>query len=335
MGHPCKSKRLLGGLWGAVIGDALGVPVEFSRREELKLDPVTDMIGHGMFDLPPGSWSDDSSLLICTVESLLEGFDPRAMARLFVRWFQESHWTPWGKTFDVGSGTSVAIRRLKAGMNPLQAGGAGELDNGNGSLMRVLPVAVFFGDAPAKVLLEKVHAVSSITHRHPRSLFACGVYCAAAARLLAGDSIPQAYAQAIVTARREYDEEPFRREFVHFERFLSGRLADLDEGAIRSSGYVIDTLEAALWSVLTTRSFEEAVLRAVNLGSDTDTTACVAGGLAGLHYGVGAIPKKWMDTIARKEDIEGLFEAFLQKVGQETHVSRSRQGAKQASVQGG
>ena len=136
--------RILGGLWGAVIGDALGVPVEFMSREQVRRNPITGMRGYGTFNLPPGSWSDDSSLLLCTVESLLDGFDTSKMGELFIRWLNEGYWTPWGETFDVGNSTMSSIRRLMKGVPPEEAGGRGEHDNGNGSLMRIIPVGIFF-----------------------------------------------------------------------------------------------------------------------------------------------------------------------------------------------
>lgn len=319
--------RLLGGLWGAVVGDALGVPVEFSYREDLHRSPVTGMIGHGTFDLPAGSWSDDSSLLLCTAESLLGGFDPEDLSRLFIRWYNDGHWTPWGETFDVGSGTAEAIGRLMDGEDPLESGGTGEMDNGNGSLMRILPVALFTSGAPVDVLLERVHAASAVTHRHPRSQIACGLYCLMARRLLDGESLSSAYHQAIGETSRIYAYEPYRRELTHFGRVLSGRISEFNEEEIESNGYVVHTLEAALWSLLTTQTFEETVLRAVNLGRDTDTTASVAGGLAGVYYGFDAIPREWLSAIARREDIEALLEAFVRKVWGFTMVPGSPAGS--------
>ena len=142
--------RILGGLWGAIIGDALGVPVEFMSREQVRRNPITGMRGYGTFNLPPGSWSDDSSLLLCTVESLLNGFDTDSMGDLFIRWLTEGYWTPWGKTFDVGASTMSSIGRMIREVPPEEAGGRGENDNGNGSLMRILPVGIFFARQPSK-----------------------------------------------------------------------------------------------------------------------------------------------------------------------------------------
>ncbi len=310
--HNGMRDRLLGGLWGAVVGDALGVPVEFTSREEVRRDPVTGMRGFGTFNLPAGSWSDDSSLLLCTAESLTRGFDLDDMAARFMRWEAEGHWTPHGEVFDIGNATRAAIGRLRRGVPPARAGGDGEGDNGNGSLMRILPVALSFQGAGVDEMVRRAHDVSSLTHRHPRSLMACGIYCLAARHLLGGISPREACAGAADLARGIYGEEPFRTESRHFRRVCGGGIASLPEETVRSSGYVVDTLEASLWCLLTTGSYREAVLRAVNLGDDTDTTACVTGGLAGLRYGMAGIPGEWIGTIARREEIQGLFERFVE-----------------------
>ncbi len=150
-------EKILGGLWGAVVGDALGVPVEFRSREELRQDPVQDMRGYGTYGQPAGTWSDDSSLMLCTVESLLDGLDTGHLGSLFVRWLQEAHWTPWDKVFDVGGTTNQAINRLSQGVEPEQAGLTDENSNGNGSLMRILPVALCYFGQTAGVLLDYAH----------------------------------------------------------------------------------------------------------------------------------------------------------------------------------
>jgi ADP-ribosylglycohydrolase len=307
--------RVLGGLWGAVIGDALGVPVEFKTRDQVRRNPITGMRGYGTFNLPPGSWSDDSSLLLCTAESLLNGFDTDRMGKLFIRWLNEGYWTPWGETFDVGNSTMSSIGRMMREVSPEEAGGRGENDNGNGSLMRILPVGLFFANHSVGELLEAVHQASSLTHRHPRTLMACGFYCLMVRSLLEGSTPDEAYKYAIDQARVNYTKMPFAEELNHFERLFSGLMGSVPETAIKSSGYVVHTLEASIWCLLNSKSFDEAVLKAVNLGEDTDTTGCVTGGLAGLYYGIKGIPGGWLAAIARKEDIEILFVGFANHIG--------------------
>lgn len=306
--------KILGGLWGAIIGDALGVPVEFVRRENVRKNPITGMRGYGTFNLPPGSWSDDSSLLLCTIESLIDGFDTDKMSKLFIRWLNEGYWTPHGETFDVGNSTMSSIRRMMKGVQPEQAGGRAEYDNGNGSLMRILPVGIFFANHPTEERLDAVHRASSLTHRHPRTLMACGFYCLMVNSLLKGSSPEEAYKYAIEQARLRYGKLPYAEELSHFQRISSGLIGSVPETAIKSGGYVIHTLEASIWCLLATSSFQEAVLKAVNLGEDTDTTGCVTGGLAGLHYGLKGIPKEWLNAIVRKEDIGKLLKQFTSKI---------------------
>jgi len=311
--HEMKEK-MLGGLWGAVVGDALGVPVEFLTREEVRSDPVVNMRGFGTFKLPAGSWSDDSSLLLCTTDSLVHGFDLNDMANRFKQWFSEGLWTPYGKAFDIGNATRAAISRLKRGISPELAGGDSEGDNGNGSLMRIMPVAVSFQKMNVDEFISRVHAVSSITHRHPRSLMACGIYCLIARNLFVGKSPIEAYQEAIDLASAIYDRDPFRMELQYFRRVFSGKIASLPEETIKSTGYVIDTLEASIWCLLTSGSYSEAVLKAVNLGYDTDTTGCVTGGLTGILYGYSGIPGEWVDAIARRDDIDKLFKGLVEEI---------------------
>ncbi len=304
-------RRMFGGLWGAVIGDALGVPVEFKSRDEVRRDPVTGMRGYGTFHLPAGSWSDDSSLLLCTADSLARGYDLKDIADRFMKWMTGGLWTPYGSAFDIGNATAHAIKRLQRGISPELSGGDTERDNGNGSLMRIIPVAVCFYTFGIDEFIQRIHAISSITHRHPRSLMACGIYCLIARNLIEGKTAMDAYREAIDLASDIYDRDPFRQELRHFRRILGGKIGSLPEEAINSSGYVIDTLEASLWCLLNTESYSEAVLRAVNLGHDTDTTGCVTGGLAGICYGIQGIPEEWINVIVRRDDIAGLFDMLI------------------------
>lgn len=308
-----KQDRVLGGLWGAVVGDALGVPVEFTSRAQREKDPVTDMRGYGTFDLPAGSWSDDSSLMLCTIEGLLDGFDTGRIGRTFVRWLREAHLTPYGIVFDVGVGTSQAIKHIEQGVGAEQAGSAGEKNNGNGSLMRILPVAIYCLSMTDDDMVRHAHRVSSITHAHPRSLMACGMYCLMARSLIEGSPLNDAYLSMIASAKDIYGGPPFLGEMHHFNRVLGGDIGSYPEKKIDSDGYVVHTIEAALWCLMNTASYSEAVLKAVNLGHDTDTTAIVTGGLAGAHRGLDAIPEEWRNTIARKSDIDRMFKAFLEK----------------------
>lgn len=306
-----EKERMLGGLWGAITGDALGVPVEFLRREHLRQNPVQEMRGYGTYNQPAGTWSDDSSLMLCTVENLLDGFNTKHLGKLFVRWLYEAHWTSWGEVFDVGGTTYQAINRLRQGEHPEHAGLIDENSNGNGSLMRILPVGLYYFSSPIKKLLDHAHRASALTHRHPRCQMACGFYCAMVSALLEGVTPKEAYSEAIQATRTFYERPPYSEEQSEFKRIISGDISTLPESEIGSSGYVIETLEASIWCLCNTASYDEAVLRAVNLGGDTDTTATVTGGLAGVCYGVDGIPGKWLEQLARRADLEVLFEHFV------------------------
>jgi ADP-ribosyl-[dinitrogen reductase] hydrolase len=306
--------KTLSGLMGLCVGDALGVPVEFTSRAERVKSPVTTMQGYGTWNQPPGTWSDDSSLSFCLAECLCRGYSLDAIANSFWRWYKEAYWTPRGDVFDIGQTTHTAIMRLKQGVVPHQAGGKVENSNGNGSLMRILPMAYCHRNLTLGELLARVHDVSAITHAHARSQMSCGIYISIAVALLEGADPQTAYLQALQDIQTIYSVREFLLEKPHFGRIFSGEIAKLPIEEINSGGYVIDTLESSLWCLLNSSSYSEAVLKAVNLGGDTDTTAAVTGGLAGIYYGVENIPKQWMNQIARRQDIIYLAERFARAV---------------------
>jgi ADP-ribosyl-[dinitrogen reductase] hydrolase len=310
-----RSERTLGGLWGSLAGDALGVPVEFQNRAAVQTNPVTGMRGYGTHQQPPGTWSDDSSMLLCTVESLLaQEFSPEDLAQRFLRWDRENYWTPHGIVFDMGIATSQAIRRIAAGTPPLDCGGRDLYDNGNGSLMRILPVCLRFAEADDDAFVQRIEQASSITHGHRRSLMACVMHGLVVRRLLRGE-VPAA---AVAGAQKEFRAlyEPYwSDDLPAFRNVLDPRLGESPECEICSDGYVIHTLEASLWCLLTTGNFADCTLKAVNLGGDTDTTGCVAGGLAGVAYGIPAIPADWISALARREEVSGLFARFAGRCG--------------------
>ncbi len=306
-GQPLSFRsRLNGALLGLTAADALGVPVEFRQRAYLDANPVTDMFGYGTYNQPPGTWSDDSTMTWCTVESLVlqKGCDTEDMAGRFVRWLQEGYMTPHGELFDIGNATREALERYREeAVWARFAGLTRESANGNGSLMRILPLAFYVRGMEAAERDRLVEEVSSITHRHPRSVLACQIYVETALTLLDGHSAEKAYMTAAAAIRERHAGHA---ESAAFERVLGGRLAELERDAIRSSGYVVDTLEAALWCLLTTGSYRDAALKAVNLGEDTDTTGAVVGGLAGILYGEAGIPAEWLSQLAKLEELREL-----------------------------
>ena len=281
-------------LLGIAIGDALGLPVQFLDREVVAKNPVTTMIGYGQFNVPAGTWSDDSSLSLCLAESLCKGYDLSDIANNFVKWMFEGFWTPFNKAFDIGKTTYFAVVNLRNGVSPYLAGMDRERDNGNGSLMRILPLVPYILNVEPEERYKIIGEVSSLTHRHPRSILACIVLCEKAYQ-----TMQQTLLQLLKREMFIEEDVPFKRLVgLSYNEFKAIELKD-----IRSTGYVIDTLEASLWCIFNTSNFKDAVLKAVNLGDDTDTVGAITGGLAGIIYGNDSIPSEWINVLARKDDI--------------------------------
>jgi ADP-ribosyl-[dinitrogen reductase] hydrolase len=296
-------------LLGVAVGDALGVPVEFKKRLEIKQNPVTDMIGFGTYNLPAGTFSDDSSLTFCLSEALTQEFNLNLIADKFIKWRFENYWTPRGVVFDIGIATQQAIDRLSKGIKPESAGGFDVSCNGNGSLMRILPLLVYLSNKTIEERYEIIRQVSSITHGHIRSVIACFYYLEFARKILAGIEKFEIYRSLQTEISDHLNSLSINpTEIAMFDRLLRADINDLKEDEISSSGYVLHTLEASIWCLLNTKNYKDAVLTAVNLGEDTDTTAAVTGGLAGLLYGSDTIPKHWVSQLARLNDIIDLSE---------------------------
>ncbi|MCA9690833.1 MAG: O-acetyl-ADP-ribose deacetylase [Myxococcales bacterium] len=330
---PGLRSRVLGALVGLVVGDALGVPAEFKSRAELKQAPVTDMSGYGTHDQPPGTWSDDSSMALATVASLLSGYDPEDMMDRFARWLYEGYMTPRGKVFDVGNATASAIRRFRDGALMSEWGGRSERDNGNGSLMRIMPLSLFVHAAPVEEIIAKSCEVSGLTHAHPRAELTCALFSLIVRALLdesiraeagPGERLRQALVEAATLVKPAIPED----EAPVFERLLSSAALDADEDDISGSGYVIHCLEASLWCAAQhpTR-YRDAVLAAVNLGDDTDTTAAVTGALMGLNLGYQAIPPLWVEGLARRDAVFRLCRDFAERVVEEAEDARAEQAS--------
>ncbi|MEO7216128.1 ADP-ribosylglycohydrolase family protein [Mucilaginibacter sp.] len=301
-------------LFGVAVGDALGVPVEFKSRQEILKKPVTDMIGYGTYGMPPGTWSDDSSLTFCLADALADGYDLQKIADNFVKWRYKNFWTARGEVFDVGMATQQAIERIAKGARPDLAGGFDSHSNGNGSLMRILPLLFYIKDKPIKDRFTIVKEVSSVTHGHIRSAIAWFYYLEFARKLLSGGDLLEVYNQLKTDVTGYLNTTTIVRSEVEiFDSLLKQDIYTLNIDEIKSSGYVLHTLEASIWCLLNTSSYSEAVLKAVNLGEDTDTTAAVTGGLAALKYGFETIPEKWLIMLSRKKDIDDLAQRLAVK----------------------
>ncbi|WP_312819757.1 ADP-ribosylglycohydrolase family protein [Kaistella carnis] len=301
-------------LFGVAVGDALGVPVEFKSRENILQNPVTDMIGYGTYNLPPGTFSDDSSMTFCLAEALTHDFDLNQIAQNFVKWYHENFWAARGEVFDIGIATREAINKIAQGKQPEFAGSTDASSNGNGSLMRILPLLFYIKDLPISERYEITKKVSSITHGHIRSVISCFYYLEFAKEILLGKDKFEIY-QKLQTEIPDFLNSLSidQYEISFFNRLLKDDISELAEHEISSSGYVLHSLEASIWCLLTTDNYKEATLKAVNLGEDTDTTAAITGGLAGLLYSFDTIPENWVEQLARQEDIEDLSERLAKK----------------------
>lgn len=319
-----KREKSIAAVMGFVVGDALGVPVEFVSRAELKENPVEKMLSYGTHHQPAGTWSDDTSMTLATMEWLIEGNtykpDYAKLMDKFSGWLMYGDYTPYSNNFDCGISTGKAIMNYGKGLAPTECGGKAEDENGNGSLMRILPIALWLSSDLCKENVDAVAYIcemSSLTHAHVRSKMACVIYSVIISKLLhypECDKI-ESVRTSVNDVKRYFlnkGNTEILQEMPIFQRIWDiEKLMKLSEEEIRSSGYVVDTLEAALWTFLNTKSYSECVLEAVNLGDDTDTVGAVVGGLAGMYYGMENIPHEWVTVIPKKDWIIDLASHLL------------------------
>jgi ADP-ribosyl-[dinitrogen reductase] hydrolase len=288
-------------LLGLAVGDAVGTSVEFRARGTFP--PVTDMGGGGPFGLKPGQWTDDTSMALCLAASLCErnGFDPRDQMDRYLRWMREGYMSSTGCCFDIGSTTASALRRYRETRDPF-AGSTDPLSAGNGSIMRLAPIAIFY--SPDIDAVERYAADSSrTTHGAAECVDACRLLGRILCRALAGASKDELLLS---------DAKTFTGA-AKIEAIARGTYRSKGEDDIRGSGYVVDCLEAALWCFDRTDTFRDAILAAVNLGDDADTTAAVCGQVAGAYYGESAIPPEWLEKLAMRQEIVELADRLMAK----------------------
>ncbi len=308
MSRPMRRERLEGGLVGLLVGDALGVPYEFSppeaipARDLVEMDPPAGFRrAHGR--IRPGTWSDDGALALALLASLLDtgALDTADLAGRFRRWFDDGAYAVDADVFDVGIQTREAIETHRRGVEAERAGGASERGNGNGSLMRVLPLALLHqGDDDA--LVRDAMRQSSVTHGHPRSQVCCALYCLWARELL--DGAADGWGEATRRLRACLPDGPARRE-------LEDHVRPDEVARGRGTGYVVDCLHSARMVLAAEPTYEGAVKAAIALGHDTDTTACVAGGVAGIRAGIGGIPARWRGALRGREILDPLLAGML------------------------
>lgn len=291
------------GIIGLLIGDALGVPVEFKERDDLKINPITGMVGFGTYFKPAGTWSDDTSMTLATMASIAnrKAIDYDDIMKEFINWYLNNKFCQ-KELFDIGITTSTALIRYTNDTPALECGCRGERDNGNGSLMRILPLAYI-----PNIDYETVENVSALTHAHKRSQISCVLYVEIARSMLENDdlSIDKHIDIANKKIQDHYEGED---ELRHFNRIFNDDLAD--EDTISSKGYVIYTFESVIHCLRTTDNYKDAVLKAVNLGGDTDTVAAICGGLAGIYYGFDEIPIDWIDEVDQIDTVLSLCEKY-------------------------
>jgi len=297
--------RYKGCLLGLAVGDALGAPVEF--RSPGTFEPVTDMLGGGSFGLQPGQWTDDTSLALCLAESLIEkqGFDPIDQLQRYVRWWRHGHLSVTDNCFDIGNTTRQALSRFEKTGQPY-CGQAGQCNVGNGSLMRLAAIPMFYLLAPHK-LMEFAASSSRTTHAAPEAVDACRYYAVLIAGALANTDKNQLLSADFTKIDSSQESLGFH---PGIQAIMAGSYKSKQPPQIKGTGYVGDCLEAALWAFYHSSTFAEGVLMAVNLGDDADTTAAVYGQLAGAYYGIEGIPSKWLQTLAQKD----LIVSFAQRL---------------------
>lgn len=292
-------------LWGFIIGDAYGVPMEFMERDSFH---VRDMIGYGCWDVPAGTWSDDSAMSLITIEHLIYDTSLADLKRAFCNWMYRGHWTHNDEpAFDVGLTIAEIIERWE-NKGLYETATVHEQSNGNGALMRILPIALY----TYKRGIEEhyVKDYSALTHGHIRSTLCCLHYVYVAHALLDGHTIQQSLKIANDNIEPLLKRHP--EEAPYFERILT--IEAIAREDIQSNGYVIHTLEAVYWSLLQGTSYFDTIYHAVHLGDDTDTVGAIAGGLAGIHYEELDIPEDWMALIPKREEIDTLLDRFVKVI---------------------
>ena len=311
-----ETKRISGSLFGFFVGDALGVPVEFIEREKLKKHKVTKMLEYGTHNQQVGTWSDDSSMVLATMDSLInnESINYNDIMNNFLKWYKEGKYTPDRKVFDIGNSTAAALRKYQRDEKNYICGSNDIYSNGNGSLMRILPITLYL-HYTSEQKLDVISTISCMTHAHIYSIISCIIYSIFIDEYLKELDLKKAYSnmQNIIKNILENNKNIENVEELKqkFSRIIYDDISKLTENEIKSSGYVIDSLEASLWCLLKTNNYKDAVLKAVNLGEDTDTIGALTGALAGLVYGYNSIPKEWINVLKRKEYLTDLTNKYI------------------------
>jgi len=293
--------------WGFIIGDAMGVPYEFTTREAMKLSPIKGMKSGGIHNQLPGTWSDDSSMMLCVLHNLSEGGTVKDLSKKFIEWYLYGEYSPHGEVFDIGNTTRWALDQIVLGVKPDSTSDV-KTSAGNGALMRCLPYA-FMEEYHVGAL--RMSLDNRITHRNALSTYCCYYYTRLIRSLAEGyDKLKsREYAKGTLSHGWRISDDLPNPHIKDFDRIFSERFGNIPEDEIRSTGYVLHTLEASVWCFMNSHSYEECVLKAINLGEDTDTIAALSGALAAVFY--KSIPKKWKTKVVKHKWLDEKFEEWV------------------------
>lgn len=308
-------------LLGLAVGDALGVPVEFMSREEVRKVNPTEMIGKETpltFEsrwgdiIPAGAWSDDTSMTVATMESMIAqggDIDYDDVMEHFIRWWRGGEYCSLSFPFGLGSTVSRAMANFQQEYPVIKCGPSGFMDNGNGALMRILPFSMYwiFKGRTIEKTVDIINTATAITHGHPISQMGSLIFTLFLKELIESDSISTAWER---TRRFNYSTYYSTVTLEAYSLLLSDGFRTTDESVIRETGYVVDSLMAAVHSMLAGNSFEDTALIAINMGYDTDTNAAITGALAGTFYGLENIPSRWLNVLRRRDYLEDVAERF-------------------------
>lgn len=305
--------KIKSAIYGFVIGDAMGVPVEFEDREKLMESPVTNMLGYGSYDVSKGVWSDDTSMTLATMDSIIvnkKELNYNDIADKFCEWINNAKYTATNEVFDIGATTKYSLMRYwNNNIAAMKCGGTGISENGNGSLMRMLPIALycFYNKIEDNDIINIVRNTSSITHAHEISIIGCYMYVKYIIFILSNNNKTESY-----KLLQKIDYSIFNKDNINlYERIIKDDISKYSLDTIKSTGFVVDTLESVLWVILNTENFNEAIIGSVNLGGDTDTIAAITGSIAGILYGYDSMNKKWIKDIKNKELLNKYIYEFI------------------------
>ncbi len=299
-------------LIGFVVGDAIGVSIEFEDREKLMKSPVTSMQGFGSYDVPEGVWSDDTAMTLATMDSIIKcnDIDCNDIADRFCNWLNNAEYTATNEVFDIGITTKYALMRYwEDKSDATKCGGTSIIENGNGSLMRMLPIALYcyYKKIKQEEIFNIIKNVSSITHAHEISIMGCYIYVRYILYIL---NEKDKLASYNMIKSIDYSVYFSKETIEQYNRLLNLNIRELKIDDIDSTGYVVSTLESVLWIILNCDSYSQSIIGAINLGGDTDTIGAITGSIAGIIYGYNSIPKKWLEKMKRLDYLENMSETF-------------------------